>query len=83
LSVARHARTVLAQTEFAAETLDLVRACAACRDAQRPLGNWELVAQGGVANGIPITCVAKQIGSEAMTALLTRQRPSSARDYLG
>lgn len=65
---------VLAQTEFAAETLDLVRRAQPAAMLSAHLGNWELVAQGGVANGIPITCVAKQIGSEAMTALLTRQR---------
>lgn len=65
---------ILAQAEFTPETLDLIRRSQPAVMLSAHLGNWELVAQGGVASGIPIMCVAKQIGSEAMTDLLTRQR---------
>lgn len=71
----RHTRErILAQAEFAPETLDRIRRSQPAVMLSAHLGNWELVAQGGVANGIPIMCVAKQIGTEAMTVLLTRQR---------
>lgn len=65
---------ILAQTEFAPDTLSRIRRSRPAVMLSAHLGNWELVAQGGVANGIPIMCVAKQIGSEAMSVILTRQR---------
>ena len=37
-------------------------------------GNWEILSQAGVANGIPMMSVAKMIGSPEMTARLTRLR---------
>lgn len=71
----RHARArILEQVEFAPGAFDKIRALQPAVMLSAHLGNWELVAQGGVANGIPILCVAKQIGSSAMTTLLTRQR---------
>jgi len=65
---------ILAQVEFSPSTLACVREHQPAVMLSAHLGNWELVAQGGVAYGIPIMCVAKQIGSEAMTDLLTHQR---------
>lgn len=65
---------ILAQVEFAPGALACVREHQPAVMLSAHLGNWELVAQGGVANGIPILCVAKQIGSAAMSDLLTRQR---------
>ena len=65
---------ILAQVEFAPGALDRVRRFQPAVMLSAHLGNWELVAQGGVAHGIPILCVAKQIGSAAMSDLLTRQR---------
>ena len=65
---------ILAQVAFAPGAFDKVRQLQPAVMLSAHIGNWELVAQGGVANGIPIMCVAKQIGSPAMTALLTRQR---------
>ena len=38
------------------------------------LGNWEILSQACVANGIPMLSVAKQIGSPEMTARLIRLR---------
>jgi len=65
---------ILAQVDFAPGAFDRVSQHQPAVMLSAHLGNWELVAQGGVANGIPIMCVAKRIGSAAMTALLTRQR---------
>ena len=65
---------ILAQVDFAPGAYDRIRQLQPAVMLSAHLGNWELVAQGGVANGIPIMCVAKRIGSTAMTALLTRQR---------
>jgi KDO2-lipid IV(A) lauroyltransferase len=38
------------------------------------LGNWEILSQACVANGIPLLSVAKQIGSREMTSRLIRLR---------
>ena len=65
---------ILAQVEYAPGALERLRNNRPAILVSGHLGNWELVAQGGVANGIPILCVAKQVGSEAMSALLTQQR---------
>ena len=65
---------ILAQVEFAPGALDRIRQHHPAVMLSAHLGNWELVAQGGVANGIPVMCVAKKIGSSAMTTLLTHQR---------
>jgi KDO2-lipid IV(A) lauroyltransferase len=65
---------ILGQVEFAPGALDKIRQLQPAVMLSAHLGNWELVAQGGVANGIPIMCVAKHIGSPAMTDMLTRQR---------
>ncbi len=65
---------ILAQIEFAPGALERCRKMQPAVMLSAHLGNWELVAQGGVAHGIPILCVAKQIGSSAMTNLLTQQR---------
>ena len=65
---------ILAQVEFAPGAIDRIRHHYPAVMLSAHLGNWELVAQGGVANGIPVMCVAKPIGSSAMTELLTRQR---------
>ena len=65
---------ILAQVEFDPGTLALIRDHQPAVMQSAHLGNWELVAQGGVAHGIAIMCVAKQIGSEAMSDLLTHQR---------
>lgn len=65
---------ILAQVQFAPGVFEKVRQHQPAVMLSAHLGNWELVAQGGVAHGIPILCVAKQIGSPAMTSLLTKQR---------
>ena len=38
------------------------------------LGNWEILSQACVANGVPMLSVAKQVGSPEMTARLIRLR---------
>ena len=73
---------ILAQVSFAPGALDSVRQHQPAVMLSAHLGNWELVAQGGVANGIPIMCVAKQIGTPAMTALLTRQRAAIGQEII-
>ncbi|MEI7900096.1 MAG: lysophospholipid acyltransferase family protein [bacterium] len=73
---------ILAQVEFAPGALDLIRRHQPAVMLSAHLGNWELVAQGGVANGIPIMCVAKQIGTPAMTELLTRQRAAIGQEII-
>jgi KDO2-lipid IV(A) lauroyltransferase len=79
----RHTRErILEQVEFAPRALDRIRELQPAVMLSAHLGNWELVAQGGVANGIPIMCVAKQIGTPAMTALLTRQRASIGQEII-
>jgi KDO2-lipid IV(A) lauroyltransferase len=65
---------VLAQVEFAPGVLERLREHQPTVMLGAHLGNWELIAQASVLRGLPILCVAKQIGSLAMTALLTRQR---------
>lgn len=73
---------ILAQVEFTPETLGRIRQNQPAVMLSAHLGNWELVAQGGVANGIPIMCVAKQIGSPEMTEALTRQRAAIGQEII-
>ena len=73
---------ILAQVDFAPGALDSVRRHQPAVMLSAHLGNWELVAQGGVANGIPIMCVAKRIGTPAMTELLTRQRAAIGQEII-
>ncbi len=73
---------ILEQVEFTPGTLDRIRHLQPAVMLSAHLGNWELVAQGGVANGIPIMCVAKQIGTPAMTELLTRQRAAIGQEIV-
>lgn len=73
---------ILAQVEFTPDTLATIRRHQPAVMLSAHLGNWELVAQGGVANGIPIMCVAKQIGTPAMTELLTRQRAAIGQEII-
>ena len=79
----RHTRErILAQVEFAPGAIDKIKGLQPAVMLSAHLGNWELVAQGGVANGIPIMCVAKQIGTPEMTELLTRQRASIGQEII-
>ena len=73
---------ILAQVEFTPDTFDRILKHQPAVMLSAHLGNWELVAQGGVANGIPIMCVAKQIGSPEMTGLLTRQRAAIGQEII-
>ena len=73
---------ILAQVGFAPSALDRIRGLQPAVMLSAHLGNWELVAQGGVANDIPIMCVAKQIGTPAMTELLTRQRAAIGQEII-
>ncbi len=75
-------KRILEQVEFTPETLEKIRHHQPAVMLSAHLGNWELVAQGGVANDIPIMCVAKQIGTPAMTDLLTRQRASIGQEII-
>jgi len=65
---------ILSQVEFAPGALERLRQNQPAIMLGAHVGNWELAAQGCVANDIPILCVAKKIGSAAMTTLLTAQR---------
>lgn len=73
---------ILAQVSFAPGALDTIKGLQPAVMLSAHLGNWELVAQGGVAHGIPIMCVAKQIGSPEMTELLTRQRAAIGQEII-
>jgi KDO2-lipid IV(A) lauroyltransferase len=65
---------VLSHVEFAPGVLERLRRHQPTVMLGAHLGNWEFIAQASVLSGLPVLCVAKQIGSPAMTALLTRQR---------
>jgi KDO2-lipid IV(A) lauroyltransferase len=73
---------ILAQVSFAPGALDTIKGLQPAVMLSAHLGNWELVAQGGVAHGIPILCVAKQIGTPEMTARLTRQRVAIGQEIV-
>ncbi len=75
-------KRILAQVEFDPGTLERIRHLQPAVMLSAHLGNWELVAQGGVAHDIPIMCVAKQIGTPAMTELLTRQRSAIGQEII-
>ncbi len=65
---------VLSHVEFAPGVLERLRRHQPTVMLGAHLGNWEFIAQASVLSGLPVLCVAKQIGSPAMTALLTNQR---------
>ena len=45
-------------------------------------GNWEILSQACVVNGIPIISVAKEVGSPEMTARLTRMRSTIGQEIV-
>ena len=52
----------------------LLEANRPCVTVSAHIGNWELLSQTCVANGFPMTSVAKQIGTDGMTERLTKVR---------
>jgi KDO2-lipid IV(A) lauroyltransferase len=73
---------ILTQVSFAPGACDRIKALQPAVMLSAHIGNWELVAQGGVAHGIPIMCVAKQIGTTEMTELLTQQRAAIGQEII-
>lgn len=64
------------QVSFAPGVLESVRANQPAITVSAHFGNWEILSQACVANGVPMMSVAKEIGSPEMTARLTRLRSS-------
>lgn len=46
------------------------------------IGNWEILSQACVVKGIPVTSVAKEIGSPQMTARLTQVRSTIGQEIV-
>lgn len=67
---------------FAPGVLEQARESSPCITVSAHIGNWEILSQACVAAGIPMTSVAKQIGSDGMTARLTRIRASIGQEIL-
>jgi KDO2-lipid IV(A) lauroyltransferase len=62
------------QVTFSPAVLDTLRARQPAITVSAHFGNWEILSQACVANGIPMMSVAKTIGSPEMTARLTALR---------
>ncbi len=62
------------QVTFSPAVLDALRAHRPAITVSAHFGNWEILSQAAVANGIPMMSVAKQIGSPEMTDRLTALR---------
>ena len=58
------------------DVMDLFKKAIPSINVSAHIGNWEMLSQAGVSNGIPMTTVAKDIGSTSMTKLLSRIRSS-------
>ena len=73
--MSRNTRARMAdQVCFAPGVLEALRLHQPAVTVSAHLGNWEILSQACVANGIPMLSVAKQIGSTEMTARLIRLR---------
>jgi len=70
------------QVAFAPGVLDTIRAHTPAVMVSAHLGNWEILSQACVASGIPVTSVAKQIGTPAMTDRLTRLRSTIGQEIV-
>jgi len=62
------------QVIFTPAFREAVRKCLPAITVSAHLGNWEILSQACVVHGIPMTSVAKEIGSPEMTEGLTRLR---------
>jgi len=62
------------QVAFAPAVLDALRTHRPAITVSAHFGNWEILSQAAVANGIPMMSVAKLIGSPEMTDRLTALR---------
>ena len=62
------------QVLFSPVVLDALRANLPAITVSAHFGNWEILSQASVANGIPMISVAKMVGSPEMTERLTRLR---------
>ena len=73
--MSRDTRARLAdQVTFDPRVLESLRRHQPAVTVSAHLGNWEILSQACVANGIPMMSIAKQIGSPEMTAHLIRLR---------
>lgn len=62
------------QVTFSPAVLDALRVHQPAITVSAHFGNWEILSQAAVANGLPMMSVAKQIGSSEMTDRLTTLR---------
>ncbi|HRR32580.1 MAG TPA: lysophospholipid acyltransferase family protein [Kiritimatiellia bacterium] len=62
------------QATFAPAVIDALRAHRPAITVSAHFGNWEILSQAAVANGIPMMSVAKLIGSPELTSRLTALR---------
>ncbi|MEI7900095.1 MAG: lysophospholipid acyltransferase family protein [bacterium] len=73
--MSRDTRTrITDQVSFDPRVLETLRRYQPAVTISAHLGNWEILSQACVANGIPLLSIAKQIGSPEMTACLIRLR---------
>ena len=70
------------QVSFAPGLLDELRKNLPAVTVSAHVGNWEILSQACVANGIPMMSVAKEIGSPALTARLTQLRSTIGQEIV-
>ncbi len=75
--ISRHSKKRIEQlTDIKPEITELFKQATPSINVSAHIGNWEMLSQAGVLNGIPMTTVAKDIGSSSMTRSLSRIRSS-------
>ncbi len=73
--ICRNSRRRLEQLILADQQIaDIIREAHPSINISAHIGNWELLSQICILNGVPMTSVAKSIGSKAMTSRLRRIR---------
>lgn len=67
---------------FGPSVLAALNAHRPCVTVSAHVGNWEILSQSCVAAGMPMTSVAKQVGTEGITKRLTRIRSCIGQEIL-
>ena len=73
---------IMDQVTFTQVVLDALRANQPAITVSAHFGNWEILSQACVANGIPMMSVAKMTGSPEITARLTRLRSTIGQEIV-
>jgi KDO2-lipid IV(A) lauroyltransferase len=73
---------IMDQVAFAPGVLEIARTNQPSVMVSAHFGNWEILSQSCVANGIPVMSVAKEIGSPKISACLTRIRSTIGQEIV-